>query len=107
MPVERAQVDRAELPASGTREAQPARDGGADSWVEPQLASAGLPRVPNCHDLLRVGDCLPFGLGALCLGRCLCSSSLPLLRSTVRAHDGRLSGLSSSDKGTIIGCVSC
>jgi hypothetical protein len=93
MPVEGAQIDGPELPArrAGEREPrQPGRDGGTDSRVEPQRAAAGLARVPNSDDLLRVGDCLALGLGAPCLSRRPRCGALSFLCSAVRVHDERL-----------------
>jgi hypothetical protein len=49
----------------------------------------GLANIPN--DLLRLGDCLAFGFGALGSFRSLGGGSPAFLRSVVRAHCGRLS----------------
>jgi hypothetical protein len=59
MPVERAQVNRANLPAGRARIAeprQPGRNRGAYRRIEPQRAPARLTRIPDSNDLLRLGD---------------------------------------------------
>jgi hypothetical protein len=54
--------------------------------LEPKNPPAGLARIPNGDDVLRVCDRLALGLGALCLGRCTSGGSLAFLRSAVRTH---------------------
>ena len=44
----------------------PAANRGADSRVEPEFPPAGLPGIPDAADLLRLGNRLALGLGALC-----------------------------------------
>jgi hypothetical protein len=45
--------------------------------------------LPLTNDLLRVGDCLALGLGALYLGGGTCGGSLAFLRSAMRAHEAK------------------
>jgi hypothetical protein len=44
------------------------RDGRPDSRVEPHRSTTDLTRIPDSHDLLRIGDGLAFGLETLGLG---------------------------------------
>jgi F0F1-type ATP synthase membrane subunit c/vacuolar-type H+-ATPase subunit K len=45
-----------------------------------------LARVPDGDDLLRIGDGLALGLGALGLGRYLGGCAVSILSSSVRTH---------------------
>ncbi len=89
MPIERPQVDRAVLPAGRARVGQPrdaSSNSGADRRIEPQRSPASLARVPDRHDLLRIGERLALGLGAPGLSRSTCSGALSFLRSAVGTH---------------------
>jgi hypothetical protein len=59
----------------------PAAIAAADRGIEPQSTPAGLPRVPDSDDLLRISDRLAIGLGALRFCRGTRGSALPFLRS--------------------------
>jgi hypothetical protein len=75
MTIESPQVYRGVLPAARTGEREPrqsGRDGIADRRIEPQRAPACLPRIPDGNDLVRFGNRLAFGLGALGLSRRTC-----------------------------------
>jgi hypothetical protein len=65
-------------------------DRGPDRRVEPQGASAGLPRVPDGDDLLGLGDRLALGLGALGVSRGSGGRAFPFLCSAVRSHGRRM-----------------
>ena len=89
MSIEDAQIDRSPLTARRTREAEPRKSGGdcgANGRIEPQLAPAGLSRVPDSDDLLRIGNRLALGLGALRFLRGSGGGSLPFLFSAVWTH---------------------
>ena len=58
-------------------------DSGADSRIEPERSPSGLPRVPDCYDLLRIGDGLALSLGAFGPGCGLGGGTLAVLRSAV------------------------
>jgi hypothetical protein len=93
MPVEGAQIKRADLSARRARVGQPreaGRYGSADRRIEPQLASASLAPIPYRDNLLRIDDGLALGLGAFCRLRCACSSGFAFLCSPVRTHAERL-----------------
>jgi hypothetical protein len=93
MAVESAQVYRGRLPAAraGQREPrQPGRDGSADRRIEPQRAPTCLAGIPDGNDLMRFGNRLALGLGALGFSRRTCCGSLAFLRSAVRTHRKRL-----------------
>ncbi len=97
MPVERAQFDRAELPASGAREAQPGdtcRNRSADGRVEPKRPPASLPCIPDGDNFLRVCDRLALGLSSLRFGRCTRGCARTFLRSAVGAHSANLNSIS-------------
>src|SRR6516164_7356860 len=89
MPVNGPQIDRADHLAAGTRVGQPRESGcnrSANCWVEPQGSPASLTRIPDLHDLLRVGGRLALGLGALRLLGCPGGGTLAFLSSSVEAH---------------------
>jgi hypothetical protein len=89
VPVEGAEVNGTDLPAGWARKAQPREpsfDRGTNGRVEPKLASASLPRIPDRNDFLRLGDGPALSFGTLGLSRNFGSGTLPLLRSAVRSH---------------------
>src|SRR5262249_53535640 len=91
MPVERAQIDRAPLPARGRGERKPRKAGSDrcfDRRVEPQSPTAGLARVPDGNNLLGFGDSFALDLGAIGFGRGFGGGSLAFLCSSVRPHAG-------------------
>ena len=63
----------------------------ADRRIEPKLAPARLAGVPDRHDLLRIGDSLALGLGALGFLGGSGDGTLAFLCSAVRTHGQRLS----------------
>jgi hypothetical protein len=65
----RQNTHHASLMTLDSQPGQPSRNGGADRRIEPKSPSASLARVPDSHDLLRIGDRLALGLGALCRPR--------------------------------------
>jgi hypothetical protein len=76
------------------RKAQPLElgyDRGTNGWVEPRLASARLPCIPDRNDFLRLGDGPALSLGTLGLSRSFGSGTLALPRPAVRSHDGTVS----------------
>ena len=84
---------RATLVARRARERKPRDTGGdrgADRGIEPQCPPAGLPRIPDTDDLLRIDDRLALGLGALGLGGCTGGDALSFLCSAMGAHGSRL-----------------
>jgi hypothetical protein len=88
MAIERPQIGGADYPAARTVERQPGqagRDRGADRWIEPLGSPAGLARVPDGDDLMRLSRRFALGLGALGFLRSG-GSSLAFLCSTVGAH---------------------
>ena len=93
MPVEGAQIKRADLSARRARVGQPreaGRYGSAYGRVKPQLAPAGLARIPDRDNFLRVGNRFALGFGALDLLRCSCGSGCAFLCSAVQTHAERL-----------------
>ena len=92
MPIEGAQVERTNLLARRTREAEPreaSRNRRANGRVEPKRAPPSLGGVPDGDDLPRVGERPPLGLDALGLGGGTGGGSLSLLRSAVRGPCGK------------------
>ena len=88
MPIERAKVERAALAARRARVGEPRDAGsnrGADRRIEPKSPSASLARVPDGHDLLRIGDRLALDLGTLGRLRCPRGGALAFLCAAVRA----------------------
>jgi hypothetical protein len=95
------QFERSRGLSVGDRDGLHGRSRHAYRRVEPQRSPPSLPRVPDRHDLLRVGDCLTLGFGPLGLLRGACGCPLPFLCATVRTHAIRLSGLPSFGQVTI------
>jgi hypothetical protein len=74
VPIQRAQINSADLLARRARVGEPrnaGRDGGADRRIEPQLACASLARIPYRDNLLRINDRLALNPGAFCRLRCV------------------------------------
>jgi hypothetical protein len=101
VPVECAEVDRPDLAAGRAGEAQPRKsrcNRCAYRRVEPQGPAAGLTRVPDGHDLLRVDDGLALGFGT---GGLRCSSggcSLSFLAIVTHPIDNAKLGMYSALK---------
>ena len=93
MPIERAEINRANLLARRAGERKPrdaGRDGGADSRVEPEFTPASLPGIPDADDLLGFSECLALGPGAFGRFRRTRGGAFSFLRSAVRSHGPRL-----------------
>jgi hypothetical protein len=67
MPIQRAQINRADLLARRAQIGEPGDAGcnrSADRRVEPKRSAASLSRVPDSDDLLGLGDRLALSRGA-------------------------------------------
>ena len=99
MPIERAEINRANLPARRARERKPRDTGGdrgADCGIEPEFT----PDVPYTDDLLRISDRLAVRLDTLRISDRTRGDALSFLRSAVRAHGPRLGQLQHSSRNS-------
>jgi hypothetical protein len=82
------EIDAPDLTTGRAREREPRKSGSdcrADRRIEPERAPTGLARIPDRDDLLRIGDGLALGLGALGCFRCSALALLCSLGSATRS----------------------